>query len=137
MPDFPALLAPPRVRLGVGSRAHGSNLRHHPARVGVGLARLYWSRRQFWRYPAHAREALAHYADQTSRGHTMSIIHRNYLPERKEPAFPRDLAVLIARRAAAMAEQFEDKATREMVTAARRRLRDGLDAAEVARQLGL
>ncbi len=67
----------------------------------------------------------------------MTIIHRDYLPERKEPPFPRELAVLIARRAAAMAEQFEAKATRQMVTAARRSLRDGLDEREVASQLGL
>lgn len=67
----------------------------------------------------------------------MSIIHRDYLPERKEPAFPRELAELIAGKAQRMAEQFEAKATREMVVAARRRLRDGMDAAEVARQLGL
>lgn len=31
----------------------------------------------------------------------MSIIHRDYLPERKEPAFPRELAAGITRRAAA------------------------------------
>ncbi|ACO80204.1 hypothetical protein AvCA_40690 [Azotobacter vinelandii CA] len=67
----------------------------------------------------------------------MSIIHRDYLLERKEPAFPRELAELIARKAQALAAQLEDKATRELVIAARRRLRDGMDAAEVARQLGL
>lgn len=50
----------------------------------------------------------------------MTIIHRDYLPERKEPSFLRELAVPIARRAAAMAEQFEAKATRQMVAAARR-----------------
>ncbi|UUC83466.1 hypothetical protein NPN27_21460 [Stutzerimonas stutzeri] len=67
----------------------------------------------------------------------MSIIHRDYLPERKEPAFPRELAIGIARRAAAMAAALEEKATREMVIAAKRRLRDGMEPAEVARQLGL
>lgn len=67
----------------------------------------------------------------------MSIIHRDYLPERKEPAFPRELAELIARRAQALAAQLEDKATRQMVTAARRSLRAGLPPDEVARQLGL
>lgn len=67
----------------------------------------------------------------------MSIIHRDYLPERKEPPFPRELAERIARKAQRMAAQFEDKATREMVTAARRRLRDGIDEREIARQLGL
>lgn len=50
----------------------------------------------------------------------MTIIHRDYLPVRKEPPFLRELAVPIARRAAAMAEQFEAKATRQMVAAPRR-----------------
>ncbi|SEJ58156.1 hypothetical protein SAMN04244572_04560 [Azotobacter beijerinckii] len=47
----------------------------------------------------------------------MSIIDCDYLPERKEPVFPRELAALIARRAQALAAQLEDKATREMVVA--------------------
>ena len=67
----------------------------------------------------------------------MTAIHRDYLPERREPAFPRELAVLIARKAQRMAAELEAKATRQMVTAARRSLRDGMTAAEVARQLGL
>lgn len=67
----------------------------------------------------------------------MSIIQRDYLPERKEPAFPRDLAALIASKAQALAAQFEERAISQMVFDARRRLRDGMDAAEIARQLGL
>jgi site-specific recombinase XerC len=67
----------------------------------------------------------------------MTAIHRDYLPERKEPAFPRELAALIARKAQRMAAELEAKAARQMVTAARRSLRDGMTAAEVARQLGL
>ncbi|AJE20323.1 hypothetical protein [Azotobacter chroococcum] len=67
----------------------------------------------------------------------MSIIQRDYLPERKEPAFPRDLAALIAAKAQALAAQFEERAISQMVFDARRRLRDGMDASEIARQLGL
>lgn len=67
----------------------------------------------------------------------MTAIHRDYLPERREPAFPRELAVLIASKAQRMAAELEAKAARQMVTAARRSLRDGMTAAEVARQLGL
>ncbi|WP_349618356.1 hypothetical protein [Azotobacter salinestris] len=67
----------------------------------------------------------------------MSIIQRDYLPERKEPALPRELAELIARRAQALAAQLEDKAIAQLTTAARRSLRDGLPPDEVARQLGL
>jgi hypothetical protein len=67
----------------------------------------------------------------------MTAIHRDYLPERKEPAFPRELAALIASKAQRMAAELEEKATRQMVTAARRSLRDGLPPEEVARQLGL
>ncbi len=57
----------------------------------------------------------------------MSIIDCDYLPERKEPAFPRELTALIASKAQRMAEHFEEKATRQMVFDARRRLRDGMD----------
>lgn len=67
----------------------------------------------------------------------MSIIQRDYLPERKEPAFPRELAVLIAKRAQALAAQLEGKAITQLTTAARRSLRAGLPPDEVARQLGL
>jgi len=67
----------------------------------------------------------------------MTAIHRDYLPERKEPAFPRDLAEAIARKAQRMAAELEEKATRQMVTAARRSLRDGIEPGEIARQLGV
>lgn len=67
----------------------------------------------------------------------MTAIHRDYLPERKEPAFPRELAALIASKAQRIAAELEEKATRQMVTAARRSLRDGIEPGEVARQLGL
>lgn len=67
----------------------------------------------------------------------MSIIQRDYLEPPKPVEFPPELALLIARKAAAMAERFEEKAIKEMVRAARRHLRDGQTTEQVAWQLGL
>ena len=81
---------------------------------------------------------MANYADQTtSEADTMSIIQRDYLPERRPVEFPPELALLIVRKAAAMAAQFEEQALDEMTRAAGRRLRDGMTPERIARQLGL
>ena len=68
---------------------------------------------------------------------TMPIIERDYLPERHPVEFPPELALLIVRKAAAMAAQFEERALDEMTRAAGRRLRDGMTPERIARQLGL
>ena len=67
----------------------------------------------------------------------MSIIQRDYLPERRPVEFPPELALLIVRKAAAMAAQFEERALDEMTRAAGRRLRDGMTPERIARQLEL
>ena len=69
---------------------------------------------------------------------SMTAIHRDYLPPKPEPvSIPPELALLIVRKAARMAEQFEEKALDEMIRAARRRLRDGIEPPTIIRQLGL
>jgi hypothetical protein len=67
----------------------------------------------------------------------MTAIHRDYLPERKEPAFPRELAALIAHKADKLARRFEEQAIEQMVRDAKVALRRGIEPGEVARQLGL
>ena len=67
----------------------------------------------------------------------MPIIERDYLPERHPVEFPPELALLIVRKAAAMAAQFEEMALDEMTRAAGRRLRDGMTPERIARQLEL
>ncbi|WP_455231510.1 hypothetical protein [Geopseudomonas aromaticivorans] len=56
------------------------------------------------------------------------------LPPDTSPAL---IARLIAHRAVTLADRAEDRAIEELVTAARRHLRTGLDVGEVARLLGL
>ncbi|CAM5241444.1 hypothetical protein SSTU70S_00366 [Stutzerimonas stutzeri] len=67
----------------------------------------------------------------------MSIINRDYLPDRDQIPFPPELALLIVRKAARMAEQFEEKALDEMTKAATRRLRQGIEMKTIVRQLEL
>lgn len=67
----------------------------------------------------------------------MSIIKCDYLEPPKPVEFPPELALLIVRKAAAMAERFESQALEEMTRAASRRLRDGIEPRTIARQLGL
>jgi len=67
----------------------------------------------------------------------MSIIERDYLEPAKPVELPPELALLIVRKAAAMAERFESQALDEMARAASRRLRDGIEPRTIARQLGL
>lgn len=50
---------------------------------------------------------------------------------------PPELAVLIVRKAAAMASQFEDKALDQLTADALRELRMGTDARQIYRQLSL
>ncbi|WP_313210944.1 hypothetical protein [Stutzerimonas nitrititolerans] len=67
----------------------------------------------------------------------MSIIRRDYLEPSKPVEFPPELALLIIRKAATMAATFENDALDEMIRAARRRLRDGIEPRTIIRQLGL
>ncbi|HGM4967405.1 TPA: hypothetical protein ACKP0L_005778 [Pseudomonas putida] len=55
----------------------------------------------------------------------------------RTPAFPRELAELIARKAHQMAQALEQQAMEQMVKTARQSLARGIDAPEIARQMGL
>lgn len=68
----------------------------------------------------------------------MSIIEgADYLPNRRPVEIPPELALLMIRKAAAMAAQFEERALDEMTKAARRHLRDGQTVEQVAWQMRL
>lgn len=67
----------------------------------------------------------------------MSIIERDYLEKPKPVEIPRELAVLIVRKAMAMAERFESQAIDQMTRDARRALQRGTDPAVIVRQLEL
>jgi len=67
----------------------------------------------------------------------MSIIERDYLEKPKPVEIPRELAVLIVRKAVAMAEAFENQAIDQMTREARRALQRGTAPAVIVRQLGL
>lgn len=66
----------------------------------------------------------------------MSVIDCNYLPTAKV-AFPPELALLIVRKAGAMAAAFEEKALDQMTADARRALQRGVEPRMIARQMGL
>lgn len=55
----------------------------------------------------------------------------------KPKPFPRDLAIMIARKASIMASRLEEQATREMVREAQRSLDRGVKADVIAREMGL
>lgn len=55
----------------------------------------------------------------------------------KRTPFPRELAVMITRKADAMARAFEDQAMRQLVRDAQRALDQGCTVAQVAKELGL
>ncbi|EQM76399.1 hypothetical protein NA644_12330 [Pseudomonas stutzeri] len=57
-------------------------------------------------------------------------------PHKPEP-FPRELAVLIVKKACRMAEKFEDECIDTMQRDARRALQRGTDPAAIVQQLGL
>nr|WP_269807212.1 hypothetical protein [Pseudomonas alloputida] len=59
------------------------------------------------------------------------------LPEPEPITFPPELALLIVRKAAAMAEAFESKALDQMTTDASRALRDGMEPRTIIKQMGL
>lgn len=67
----------------------------------------------------------------------MSIIERDYLPKPESIQFPRELAVLIVRKAASMAATFEEKALDQLTKDARSALSSGADSNQVIRQLRL
>lgn len=70
-------------------------------------------------------------------GRTMSVIDCDYLPDPEPITFPPELALLIVRKAAAMAEAFESKALDQMTMDASRALRDGVEPRRIIRQMGL
>lgn len=63
----------------------------------------------------------------------MSIIDRDYLPTPKVE-FPPELALLIVRKAAAMATEFEGKMLDQMTRGARRALHTGRTLGQISRQ---
>lgn len=70
-------------------------------------------------------------------GRTLSIVDCDYLPDPEPVQFPPELALLIVRRAAAMAEAFETKALDQMTMDASRALRDGMEPRRIIGQMGL
>jgi hypothetical protein len=67
----------------------------------------------------------------------MSVIDCDYLTATKEAAFPRDLALLIVRKAASMAAEFEEKALDQLTRDAISAIADGADPRQVIRQMRL
>lgn len=67
----------------------------------------------------------------------MSVIDCYYLPTAERMAFPPELALLIVRKAGAMAAAFEEKALDQMTADARRALENGVEPRVIARQMGL
>lgn len=67
----------------------------------------------------------------------MSVIDCDYLPDPEPIAFPPELALLIVRKAAVMAEAFESQALDQMARDARRALRDVMEPRKIVRQMGL
>ena len=55
----------------------------------------------------------------------------------KRRSFPRDLAIMIARKADSMARKVEDAAIAQMVRDAQRALDRGVSQVEIAREMGL
>jgi hypothetical protein len=66
----------------------------------------------------------------------MSVIDCDYLPLPKV-ALPPELALMIVRKAAAMATEFEEKALDQMTRDARRELAQGATLAVIARRMNL
>lgn len=61
---------------------------------------------------------------------------RDYSRPERTP-FPRELAVMITRKADAMARKFEDEVTRRLVRDAQRALDQGYSLGQIAKELGL
>lgn len=67
----------------------------------------------------------------------MSVIDCDYLPNAERVTFPPELALLIVRKAGAIAAAFEEKALDQMTADARRALADGVEPRLIVRQMGL
>lgn len=67
----------------------------------------------------------------------MSVIDCDYLPTVTPKQFPRELAVLIVRKASAMAEAFEQQALDQLTKDAISALSAGADPRQVIRQMRL
>lgn len=65
-----------------------------------------------------------------------SKVKRDYSRPERQP-FPRELAVMITRKADSLAKRFEDHAMRQLVRDAQRALDQGATVAEIAKQLEL
>ncbi|MDH4552865.1 hypothetical protein E8E68_23585 [Pseudomonas sp. BN607] len=72
-----------------------------------------------------------------TEGRTTSNIDCDYLPDPEPITSPPELALLIVRKAAAMAEEFEGKAHDQTTMDASRALRDGMEPRRIIRQIGL
>lgn len=67
----------------------------------------------------------------------MTIAPRSYLPEPKPAKFPPELAIMILKKAQAMAAKHEEDCLDAMTRTARQMLAKGMEPAEVAWQLKL
>ena len=67
----------------------------------------------------------------------MTEFQRDYLPPPPPVQVPDELAVLIVRKAIALAEQFQERAIDQMVRDARRALDQGTEPRQIIRQLNL
>ena len=67
----------------------------------------------------------------------MSVIDCDYLPQPEPIAVPPELALLIVRKAAVMAEAFENQALDQMTRDASRAIRNGMEPRRIIRQMGL
>lgn len=67
----------------------------------------------------------------------MTLFERDYLPPPAPIEVPAELAVLIVRKAVAMAEQLEEQAVDQMIRDARRALERGAKPATIIREMGL
>jgi len=61
----------------------------------------------------------------------------DYMNHKPAPTIDADLALRIIRKAAALAERFEDQAICEMSSKAKRLLRQGFDPETIAKQMGV
>jgi len=67
----------------------------------------------------------------------MSVIDCDYLPTPTKVEFPPELALMIVRKAAAMATAFEEQALDQMTADARRALARGVEPRQIVREMGL
>jgi hypothetical protein len=67
----------------------------------------------------------------------MSVIDCDYLPTPEQIPFPPELALLIVRKAAAMAATFEDQALDQLTKDARRALAQGAEPRRIIREMRL